>query len=228
MTLTAWIDGNLCGQAVLTNVTGYGVAYGVNVMADDGGAYDGCGAADRKVAFYVDGQPMAPTATWNNDEVWELALGPYHQVHLPLIMHAYATAPDLVVEQLTATSLGVQVVIKNQGNAAATDDFWIDAYIDPDPAPTRVNQIWNELADEGLVWGVTVDLAPGEAITLTVGDGFFVPAYSHVNWPIPSGTPVYVQVDSADADTAYGAVLETHEIVGEPYNNIAGTYATDD
>jgi hypothetical protein len=78
------------------------------------------------------------------------------------------------------------------------------------------------------VWGVTADLSPGEAITLTVGDEYYVPAYSQVTWPLSTGTPVYVQVDSADADAAYGAVMELHEILGRPYNNIAGTYSTDE
>ena len=40
------------------------------------------------------------------------------------------------------------------------------------------------------------------------------------------GTPVYVQVDSTDHATTYGAVLETHEIAGSPYNNIAGVAST--
>jgi len=43
----------------------------------------------------------------------------------------------------------------------------------PQPPPTRVNQTWDQLGDEGLVWGVTaaaLPLAPGEAITLTVGN----------------------------------------------------------
>jgi hypothetical protein len=228
LTLTAWIDGNLCGQAVLTDVAGYGVAYAVDVMADDGGAFDGCGAAGRTVDFQIDGQAMVPAAAWNNDRVWELVLRPPYQVFAPLAMHGYVVAPDLVVEQLTATPLGVQVVIRNQGTAAVTNDFWVDAYIDPNPAPTGVNQIWNELADEGMVWGVTADLSPGEAITLTVGDEYYVPAYSQVTWPLSTGTPVYVQVDSADADAAYGAVMELHEILGRPYNNIAGTYSTDE
>jgi hypothetical protein len=36
-----------------------------------------------------------------------------------------------------------------------------------------------------------------------------------------AGTP-YVQVDSANVNTTYGAVLENHEILGAPYNNIGG------
>jgi hypothetical protein len=38
--------------------------------------------------------------------------------------------------------------------------------------------------------------------------------------------PVYVQVDSRNAQTTYGGVLETHEIFGEAYNNISSAIST--
>jgi len=65
-------------------------------------------------------------------------------------------------------------------------------------------------------------LEPGEAITLTIGDAYYWAEYSYVEWPLPPGTPIYAQVDSADADTTYGAILELDEIRGLPYNNILG------
>jgi hypothetical protein len=40
---------------------------------------------------------------------------------------------------------------------------------------------------------------------------------------LPVGTVIYVQVDSANTQTNYGAVLENHEITGLAYNNIAHT-----
>ena len=43
---------------------------------------------------------------------------------------------------------------------------------------------------------------------------------------IASGTKIYVQVDSANSDTTYGAILETHEQSGQPYNNIRGPQTT--
>jgi ELWxxDGT repeat protein len=153
-------------------------------------------------------------------ELWSLKWVAY--TYLPLVFNNYVSAPDLVVERIVATANDVQVVVRNQGNAPATDDFWVDVYVDPDPVPTAVNQIWPTLADQGLVWGVTADLAAGEAITLTVGDGYYVPSYSYVAWPLESGVPVYAQVDSANAGTTYGAVRESHEIAGDPYNNITG------
>jgi subtilisin-like proprotein convertase family protein/archaellum component FlaG (FlaF/FlaG flagellin family) len=130
--------------------------------------------------------------------------------------------PDLIVENLTVTANNVQVVIKNQGEATVNDEFWVDVYIDPDPPPTAVNQIWNDIASEGLVWGVTADLRPGEVLTLTIGDAYYQAAYSHVHWPLPIGIPVYAQVDSSNANTLYGGVLEMHEVIGGAYNNIAG------
>jgi hypothetical protein len=39
---------------------------------------------------------------------------------------------------------------------------------------------------------------------------------------MPSGTPVYAQVDSARTGSDYGNVLEDHEISGGMYNNITG------
>ena len=153
-----------------------------------------------------------------------------YRICLPLVVNNYVVAPDLVVQSINVTASNVQVVIANQGNAPVSDDFWVDAYINPDPAPTAVNQIWNDLADEGLVWGVTagaLPLAPGDVLTLTVGDAYYVADYSLVTWPLAAGTPVYAQVDSAAVGTTYGVVLESHEIRGEAYNNVTGpVYST--
>jgi hypothetical protein len=77
---------------------------------------------------------------------------------------------------------------------------------------------------EGLVWGVTADalpLMPGQMLTLTLDGPYYVPAYSQVAWPVAVGSPLYVQVDSANAATDYGAVREAHEAYGGTYNNLA-------
>ncbi|MEM7334260.1 MAG: hypothetical protein AAF490_19395 [Chloroflexota bacterium] len=37
-----------------------------------------------------------------------------------------------------------------------------------------------------------------------------------------AGTAVYAQFDSAAIGTTYGAVLESHEVNGEVYNNVLG------
>ena len=65
-------------------------------------------------------------------------------------------------------------------------------------------------------------LKPGGVLTLTVNDAYFFADLSNVMWPLPIGTVLYAQVDSADANTTYGAVREDHEYVDRPYNNIRG------
>jgi VCBS repeat-containing protein len=144
------------------------------------------------------------------------------RIYLPLVMKNYVVAPDLVVEDIIATSNDVQVVIKNQGNAPTTEGFWVDVYINPSPIPTGVNQTWDMLGDEGLIWGVAVPLQPGEVITLTIGDQYYQPLLSHILWPLAVGTPIYAQVDSFNPATTYGTVRESHEMTGGPYNNITG------
>jgi hypothetical protein len=143
-------------------------------------------------------------------------------VYFPLVTGGTVLLPDLVVRSVTATTNDVQVVIENVGPGPLTDDFWVDAYIAPNPPPTTVNEIWNDLCDQGLVWGVTADLAPGDVLTLTYGGAYYTPTYSAIVWPLAEGTEVYAQVDAWNPDTSYGAVLETHEDTGGAYNNIAG------
>jgi hypothetical protein len=153
-------------------------------------------------------------------------------VYLPLLMRAYIPAPDLVVSDIIAVSDAITVVIQNQGDAPVPEaqEFWVDAYVNPDTPPQAVNEIWTYVGDQGLAWGIistTLPLRAGERLTLTVGDEHYFSAYSTVTWTLPVGTPIYAQVDSANPKTTYGAVLETHEIYGQPYNNIMGpVYST--
>ncbi|CAG0931221.1 Collagenase ColH [Thermoflexales bacterium] len=145
------------------------------------------------------------------------------KIYLPLIARNYVSAPDLVVTSLQASTGNVQVVIKNQGDAAVSAGFYVDVYINPHPAPTAVNQIWSDgRSAQGLTWGVTSSLLPGQVLTLTIGDAYYLLDYSVFTGTLPTGTPVYAQVDSLDPATTYGAVHEIHEINGLPYNNILG------
>jgi pimeloyl-ACP methyl ester carboxylesterase/subtilisin-like proprotein convertase family protein len=163
----------------------------------------------------------------------------FSSVDSAAIFQAYATqpynfkqferviAPDLVVQEIIATENQIQVVIKNQGTdpVPPEHDFWVDVYINPKTPPTAVNQVWDFVGDEGLVWGVVapaVPLQPGQTVTLTIGDGYYWPTLSKFSGAIPIGTPIYAQVDSANANTTYGGVLESHEMEGGTYNNILG------
>jgi hypothetical protein len=153
-----------------------------------------------------------------------------HTVLLPLVTRGHsseALAPDLVVERITVTGESVQVVIKNQGDGPVTAEkpFWVDLYVNPHPVPTMVNQTWGALCSEGMVWGVegaVLPLEPGEELTLTMGDSYYHSNLSTFSGTFAAGMPIYVQVDSANAGTTCGAVLESHEIAGGTYNNIRG------
>ncbi len=127
-----------------------------------------------------------------------------------------------MVQEIIATSEDVQVVINNAGNAPVTESFWVDLYIDPASPPTAANQVWSDLADEGLVWGISTPMQPGDVVVLTVGDANYWDLISQVSWPLVPDTWVYVQVDSWNVDAPYGAVLESHEIVHGPYENNIG------
>ncbi len=150
-----------------------------------------------------------------------------YSIYLPLVLRNYVTAPDLVVDDIVATSDAITVTISNQGDATITatveNEFWLDVYLNPSSAPTY-NQTWAHLCDEGLIWGITQDalpLTPGDTLTLTTSryqDGpYYRPNESEITWPLPVGTEVWAQVDSTNQDTDYGAVLENHEIIGAPY-----------
>jgi hypothetical protein len=151
---------------------------------------------------------------------------PIWRTYLPIVSNNYVAAPDLIVKSIAATTNTVQVVIENVCTSPVDNSFWVDAYINPSIAPTHVNQTWQQLSTQGLVWAVTTSAANplnvGALITLTIGGQYYSAINSHLNGPLPIGTQIYAQVDSANANVSYGAVLEIDEINGLPYNNILG------
>ncbi len=145
-----------------------------------------------------------------------------YRIFMPHVSNNASSLPDLVVDDLLVSNSDIQVVVLNRGRTPASNGFWVDGYIDPDPPPSSVNDIWQAVADEGLVWGVTgVTLNPGQMLTLTIDGLYYDASHSNFSGLIPDNTPVYAQVDSAHAGTGYGAVLKSHEFAGGPYNNIS-------
>ena len=65
-----------------------------------------------------------------------------------------------------------------------------------------------------------VPIAPGGELRLTLNDRYFAPQHSQIG-TLPVGAELYVQVDSSNTATTYGAVLEGHEANGGPYNNVS-------
>ncbi len=147
-------------------------------------------------------------------------------LYLPLVLRTqYVEGPDLVIEELIVGSHSVQVVIRNQGTAPVTRGFWVDLYVNPSPAPRGVNQVWAQLATQGMAWGVdsrALPLQPGELLILSIGDAYYWPDLSRVTWPLPGGAQIYAQVDSYGPDSTHGLVLENHEMTAGAYNNITG------
>ncbi|MEZ4864461.1 MAG: VWA domain-containing protein [Caldilineaceae bacterium] len=140
--------------------------------------------------------------------------------------------PDLIVQDIIATESGIEVIIKNigPGPVLPEQDFWVDVYIDPTTPPTGVNDVWEFMGGTGLVWGITAlpvlqggtVMEPGETISLFFDSPHYWSSLSNFPAVIPAGTAIYAQVDSANANTDYGGVLEVHESVGGVYNNIFG------
>ena len=90
MTLTALIDGVVCGESSVIS-QGEQLVYKIQVAADSG---EGCGAAGRPVRFELDGQVMTHRP-WDNSQVWfhPLAASSY-QVYLPLLVKGNGLVGD--------------------------------------------------------------------------------------------------------------------------------------
>ncbi|MBX2997476.1 MAG: hypothetical protein KF893_03115 [Caldilineaceae bacterium] len=135
--------------------------------------------------------------------------------------------PDLAIEQIVVDEGVVQLILRNIGDAPVLEEFWVDLYIDPHTAPTVVNQTWDLMGDQGLVWGVTesaLPLAPGESLPLTQGDAYYWPDYSLLTSALTADTRIYAQVDSFSEESAHGGIFERDEETGAVYNNIFGPH----
>ena len=157
-----------------------------------------------------------------------------YQLFLPLIVKPgpAVDAPDLVVTNISASGSEVQVTIRNQGNVATASGFWVDFYVDPNPVPTQANQLWDDLGSEGIAWGITIPVNPGESLTLIYSTApgapnTFVSADdTNFTGTMAAGTAVYAQVDSAHVGHVNGAIEEIHEILGEAYNNVSQMFTS--
>jgi len=160
--------------------------------------------------------------------------GPPPVIHLPAVMRSYAYGPDLpdlVVTSIDVGADGIAVTVHSAGNAPVVDGFWVDLYVAPREAPTAVGQLWQDLGEWGMVWGVSGEALPlgaGASITLRGGDALYAARYSVMPERLPAGTEVYAQVDSVASAGPYGAVLEIGELEDGPNNNIAGPVTLSD
>lgn len=164
-------------------------------------------------------------------------------LYLPLIM-VPAAPPDLVVENVTAASGNVIIVIKNQGGPMTLPTpegyggFYVDFYgFDPAMAPAASEIIedytWAYFYNQpqydatnmiGKSWFVTEALGSDESLILTVGGPYYQadPTLSMAG-AVPTGWTIYAQVDSADNRSDAGSaggdgvIVESNET-----NNVGG------
>ncbi|MCP5096050.1 MAG: hypothetical protein GY943_10890 [Chloroflexi bacterium] len=172
---------------------------------------NGCG-----ITLLIDQRGSPRPIDANDDGIDACDIGAFEsgiifQNLLPIIMNNYAAPTDLTITNFYMMNGNVFVTIKNQGKGAISDDFWVDLYLNPNPIPTGANDVWELLSTYGAAWGVTEPLSPGQSLTLSLNDTYYVAAKSNMPATIPSGTVLYAQVDSANTNTNYGAVLESDE-----------------
>jgi len=130
-----------------------------------------------------------------------------NDIFLPIIFKSFAIGPDLVIDKLTTSSGSVSITIRNAGNKATDNPFWVDVYFNPNAGPPGVNQPWDTIASHGSFWGVTATLNPGQSLTLITGGKHYAGGSSS----FPSGATVYGYADSVNFATTTGNVPESNE-----------------
>lgn len=91
MTILARVNDIVCGRAQTQQRDGK-IVYVVDVEADDGDGYAGCGVPGRLVTFEVNSRKVSSTAAWDNNSLRELSLNtslntiPQQRVFLPFIV----------------------------------------------------------------------------------------------------------------------------------------------
>ena len=88
---------------------------------------------------------------------------------------------------------------------------------------TTANQTWEQLSDEGVVWGITdvSSLVPDGILVIDLNHPSLDANLTNFSGTFINGMEIYVQVDSANVARDSGGVEEIHEITNGTYNNIA-------
>lgn len=110
---TATLEATLLGSGAWANKDDYG---GEGCIT--GGFYNNIKGLEYSIATLNAVSGEAAAEPFIVDDRWSISHG-----NLPLGLGSYASAPDLVVERIIATSNAVTVTIKNQGNAPVADAF---------------------------------------------------------------------------------------------------------
>lgn len=81
MTVTAYVNGNLCGESV-TESDNSEIVYRIHVRGAGPGD-DGCGTLERSVTLFVESQEMAPMMQWDNRQLHDVEIYPLEVINTP-------------------------------------------------------------------------------------------------------------------------------------------------
>ncbi len=183
---------------------------------------DGVLAGDRLCTIQTTAASADPVYNGQAVEDISVTVHDIQSIYLPLITNGLSAQPDLVIDSLAVSGGQIIMTLRNAGSTAVTDDFWVDVYFNPTPAPPPLNRTWQSIAQAGAHWGVTDPLAPGETLTLTLGG----PYYGGSSSTFPAGAQVYAYVDCINYATSYGNVQESNEgnnVFGPVVSTAAGS-----
>ena len=133
-------------------------------------------------------------------------------VYLPIIMKNQISLPNLVTSISVNNASNppvVTVIVTNNGNAAVTEGFWVDLYVDPSTPPNNLtgrDRRWQQVSTVGMAWPVSTSLAAnGGSVTLRTTGGF---DSDQTNWvPLSAGTHnFYTFADSFDDNDPQGDI----------------------
>jgi hypothetical protein len=132
---------------------------------------------------------------------------------MPDLVGSIALSPDARTFA-AGDPVQISVTITNTGDAPSAA-AWADLYINPATPPSAPNSPWYETCGldpcTGIVWRIPA-LAPGAHVTLTSTPASYAAGYTI--WPgffVAGTTDIYLFVDSYNAATTTGAVLESNE-----------------
>ncbi len=160
------------------------------------------------------------------DETQAQTLVAFFRTYLPLITKAAVVNPEDLVPDLvgelrlvpdrTSFAAGepvqIELTVTNTGLVATNASFWVDLYINPARTPTR-NEFWQENCGlfpcQGVTWGVTQTLQPGESVVLRSTPESYDPIHTIWSGSFRAGTTdLYAFLDVWNPDTDFGAVNE--------------------
>ncbi|MCO5242990.1 MAG: hypothetical protein M9927_03995 [Anaerolineae bacterium] len=184
------------------------------------------GHAERLFVQAVDPAGNVTVSEW----VVPLPVVLNNRSYLANVMSDYsALLPDLIATEVSVDQDGkIAVTIQNVGRGLVVDDFWVDLCFMNSNAvgvrpPSGYNDVCKGRSYDYLVWSVLASQAPilpGGKVILTQDQ--VNTEESVFERVIAAGTPIWVHVDSTNANTSYGGVLEEGEPLPSKYNNILG------